>query len=73
MHLPLAIAGGTVVSVLLVVLLVGGWLFAKGNAMKSTKCIHCGHDSGVTGAQAPICAACGRNRTVLNHRKARKR
>ncbi len=65
--------GGGAVGVIMIVVVVGLWGMAKWNTAKSTKCIHCGHDNGLTGFQASICPACGRNKTVLNSRKARKR
>lgn len=56
-----------------IVLVLIGVGAAKIGTFRSTRCIHCGHDSGVSGLQAAVCPACGRNRTVLNSRKARKR
>jgi transposase-like protein len=57
--------------------IVGGILIgavvAKFKSWGSTVCRHCGHDSGIPGSRAPVCPACGRNRTVLNPKRARKR
>lgn len=64
--------GGAIGSIGLIVLFVI-WLAAKSEAKKSTACIHCGHDSGIPASRAPICQACGRNRTILSSRRARKR
>ena len=49
-----------------------GYGVAKWNLMNQSKCIHCGHDNGLTGRQAAICPACGRNKTIFNSKKARK-
>lgn len=65
--------GGGVIGIVVIVVLLAVWGMAKWNTAKSTKCIHCGHDNGLSGFQASICPACGRNKTVLNSRKARKR
>ena len=65
--------GGGAIGIIVVILFIGLWAMVKWNTAKSTKCIHCGHDNGRTGFQNPICPACGRNKTVLNSKKARKR
>jgi hypothetical protein len=65
-------AGG-VIGGIVVIGLLGIFIVAKVGAYKQTKCMHCGHDNGLTGFQATICPACGRNKTVFNSRKARKR
>lgn len=65
--------GGGILSTILLVAIIGAFAFAKLGAYKQTKCMHCGHDNGLTGWQASICPACGRNKTVFNSRKARKR
>jgi hypothetical protein len=68
----LASVGGVITTIVIVLVLIGVAV-AKVGTWTSTRCIHCGHDSGVSGLQAAVCPACGRNRTVLNRRKARKR
>jgi DNA-directed RNA polymerase subunit RPC12/RpoP len=68
----LASVGGVVTMVVIVLVLVGVAV-AKIGTLRSTSCIHCGHDSGISGLRAAVCPACGRNRTVLNSRKARRR
>jgi hypothetical protein len=65
--------GGGAVGVIVLVIIVGIWGMVKWNTAKATRCVHCGHDNGISGFQAAICPACGRNKTVLNSKKARKR
>lgn len=71
--LMLVASVGSVFGAIVVFAILGLVAVAKLGTFARTNCIHCGHDSGVTGARAPVCPACGRNRTVLNTRKARKR
>lgn len=49
------------------------WLAVKVGRYRSTRCAHCGHESGLSGMQAPICPACGRNKTIIKARRARRR
>jgi predicted RNA-binding Zn-ribbon protein involved in translation (DUF1610 family) len=67
-----ASAAGGVVGLLVIGAVVIGYGGAKWNLMNQSKCIHCGHDNGLTGRQAAICPACGRNKTIFNSKKARK-
>jgi predicted RNA-binding Zn-ribbon protein involved in translation (DUF1610 family) len=68
-----ASAAGSVLGFLVLGVIVIGYGAAKWNLMNQSKCIHCGHDNGLTGRQAAICPACGRNKTIFNSQKARKR
>lgn len=61
-----------VLAVLIILAVIAAGVL-KMSTYEATKCIHCGHDSGRSGLQAPVCPACGRNRTVINNKKARKR
>jgi hypothetical protein len=63
---------GDVLTVIVVVIGVAVFGVAKWRLGQQTKCIHCGHDNGLSGHQAAICPACGRNKTVFNSKKARK-
>jgi hypothetical protein len=65
-------AVGNVVFFLVLGVIAIGYGVAKWNLMNQSKCIHCGHDNGLTGRQAAICPACGRNKTIFNSKKARK-
>jgi predicted RNA-binding Zn-ribbon protein involved in translation (DUF1610 family) len=65
--------GGSVGIWIGIIVVLGIWGIAKLGAMKKTACMHCGHDNGRTGWQNQICPACGRNKTVFNSKKARKR
>lgn len=67
-----ASGAGDVVGFLVLGIIVIGYGAAKWNLMNQSKCIHCGHDNGLTGRQAAICPACGRNKTISNSKKARK-
>jgi predicted RNA-binding Zn-ribbon protein involved in translation (DUF1610 family) len=67
-----ASAVGNIVVFLVAGVVVIGYATAKWNLMNQSKCIHCGHDNGLTGRQAAICPACGRNKTIFNSKKARK-
>jgi len=67
-----ASTAGGIVGFLVVGAIVLGYGAAKWNLMNQSKCIHCGHDNGLTGRQAAICPACGRNKTIFNSKKARK-
>jgi predicted RNA-binding Zn-ribbon protein involved in translation (DUF1610 family) len=67
-----ASGAGGVVGFLVFGVIVIGYGAAKWNLMNQSKCIHCGHDNGLTGRQAAICPACGRNKTIFNSKKARK-
>lgn len=67
-----ASGAGDVVGFLVLGVIVIGYGAAKWNLMNQSKCIHCGHDNGLTGRQAAICPACGRNKTIFNSKKARK-
>lgn len=68
----LASAGGVLVTVA-VFGFVGLWVAVKANGYKSTRCRHCGHDNGISGLSAPVCPSCGRNKTIIKPRRARKR
>jgi predicted RNA-binding Zn-ribbon protein involved in translation (DUF1610 family) len=67
-----ASAAGSVLTLLVLAVIVIGYGAAKWNMMNQSKCMHCGHDNGLTGRQAAICPACGRNKTIFNSKKARK-
>jgi len=67
-----ASTAGNVVFFLVLGVVAIGYGVAKWNLMNQSKCIHCGHDNGLTGRQAAICPACGRNKTIFNSKKARK-
>lgn len=65
-------SAGDIVFFLVLGVIAIGYGAAKWNLMNQSKCIHCGHDNGLTGRQAAICPACGRNKTIFNSKKARK-
>jgi len=44
-----ASAGGSIVTFLVVAVIVVGYGAAKWNLMNQSKCVHCGHDNGLTG------------------------
>jgi hypothetical protein len=69
----LASSGGSFLGVVVIFGVVGVWLWVKASGYSSTRCRHCGHDNGRSGAQAQICPACGRNKTMISPKRARKR
>ena len=73
MSLVIASGGGSVLGVLVIFGVFGVWLWVKASGYTSTRCRHCGHDNGLSGAQAQICPACGRNKTMISPKRARKR
>jgi DNA-directed RNA polymerase subunit RPC12/RpoP len=69
----LASAGGGILVTIAVFGFAALWIAVKAQGYKSSRCRHCGHDNGISGASAPICSECGRNKTIIKPRRARKR
>ena len=56
------IVAGSVTEILigiLIVLAFVSFVARKWVALNGSRCIHCGHDSGITSWQARVCPACG--------------
>ncbi len=69
----LASGGGSFLGVLAIFGIFGVWVWVKASGYTSTRCRHCGHDNGRSGAQAPVCPSCGRNKTMISPKRARRR
>jgi hypothetical protein len=69
----LASSGGGFLGVLAIFGVFGVWIWVKASGYSSTRCRHCGHDNGRSGLQSPVCPSCGRNKTMISPKRARKR